>query len=194
MQTCKPISTISYNSLPFLRSVLDNLIRLHVIDFYMYIHHIGEVDLFGEEEKEHTHLFVIPNRRINTSDLGDEFKEIDPHFDKPLKCITWNVSKSDDWILYALHDAKYLATKFETRQIEYNYNDIVASDYDELRRRYRQAYESSGYAKMKNLYQYARSGGSLNKLLEIGAIPVNQVQAYDDFFKLSRKLDISNKE
>lgn len=39
MQTCKPISTISYNSLPFLRSVLDNLIRLHVIDFYMYIHH-----------------------------------------------------------------------------------------------------------------------------------------------------------
>ena len=117
MQTCKSISTISYNSLPFLRSVLDNLIRLHVIDFYMYIHHIGEVDLFGEEEKEHTHLFVIPNRRINTSDLGDEFKEIDPHFDKPLKCITWNVSNFVARYFASCKAYKIQSSDFETFQV-----------------------------------------------------------------------------
>lgn len=191
MQTCKPISTISYNSLPFLRSVLDNLVRTHVIDFYMFIHHIGEVDIFGEQEKDHTHLFVIPNHRINTSDLGDFFIETVDNNSKPLKCITWSVSKSDDWILYCLHDAQYLATKFESRHFEYNFNEIVTSDPEDLRRKYRMAYESSGYARMKNLYQYAKSGGSLNSLLEIGAIPVNQIQCYDDFFKLSKKIDIT---
>ena len=74
MQTCKPISTISYNSEEFLKSVLDNLVRTHVIDFYMYIKHIGEIDLFGEQEKDHIHLFLIPNKRINTADL-EQFVE-----------------------------------------------------------------------------------------------------------------------
>ena len=193
MQTCKPISTISYNSEEFLQSVLDNLVKTHVIDFYMYIKHIGEMDLFGEQEKDHIHLFLIPNKRINTADLDAFF--IEPvQGNKPLKCISWNISKSDDWILYVLHDQKYLATKFETRQYEYTYGEIKTSDTEDLRRRYRVAYQSSGYAKMQNLYQYARSGGTLNKLLEIGAIPVNQIQCYDDYFKISRKIDLTNKE
>lgn len=193
MQTCKPISTISYNSEEFLKSVLDNLVRTHVIDFYMYIKHIGEIDLFGEQEKDHIHLFLIPNKRINTADLDAFFIEPVPG-NKPLKCISWNISKSDDWILYVLHDQKYLAAKFETRQYEYTYGEIKTSDTEDLRRRYRVAYQSSGYAKMQNLYQYVRSGGSLNKLLEIGAIPVNQVQCYDEYFKISRKIDLTNKE
>ena len=43
MQTSKPMSTISYNSEKFLKSQLDYLLRSHVIDYYMYIKHIGEI-------------------------------------------------------------------------------------------------------------------------------------------------------
>lgn len=189
MQTTKPISTISYNTEPFLRCVLDRLIATNVIDFYSYINHIGEVDQFGEREKDHIHLFIIPNHRLNTADLDDFFLEPLPD-NKPLKCITWQTSKPDDWILYVLHDPDYLATKFETREIQYNYTDLVGSDQEDLRRKYRHAYQSSGYARMRNLFQYARSGGSLQDLMQIGAIPVNQINNYDDFFKISNRLSL----
>lgn len=187
MQTCKPISTISYNTESFLKSVLDRLIKEHIIDYYMYIPHIGEFDFEGKKEDDHTHLFVIPNKRINTAELGDFFIEPDPTNDLPLKCMTWNTSKSDDWILYDLHDEKYLLSKMETRQIHYKYEDLRSSDYQDLRRRYRMAYQSSGYARACNLYEYARSGGSLNDLMRIGAVPINQVEQYDYFFKKAKQ-------
>lgn len=223
MQTSKPISTISYNTEDFLVNVLEDLLRTHIIDFYMYIQHIGEIDLFGEQEKDHIHLFVIPNKRINTADLDKFFiqpvsyyprlsaiqeqttledvknsreniKTPETNFykreTKPLKCISWVVSKSDDWILYVLHDKNYLLSKFEERQIEYKYTDLRSSDSEDLRRKYRMAYQSSGYAKACNLYNYARSGGSINDLMRIGAIPVNQIEHYDTFFKVARQTNI----
>lgn len=193
MQTSKAISTISYNSEEFLISKLEELKRQHIIDFYMLIKHTGEIDMFGEKEKDHFHVFIIPNKRINTSYLDDIFIEPVPD-NKPLKCISWNVSKSDDWILYCLHDENYLKIKMETRQIHYTYGDIKSSDEEDLRRRYRSAYQSSGYARMKNLFEYVRSGGSLQDLMQIGAIPVNQIGDYDDFFKISKRIDLSNKE
>lgn len=187
MQTCKPISTISYNTEPFLKSVLDNLINKHIIDYYMYIPHIGELDFEGKEESDHIHLFIVPNHRVNTAQLGEFFIEPDPPNVLPLKCITWNTSTSNDWILYCLHDKNYLFSKMESRQIQYKYDDLRSSDSQDLRRRYRMAYQSSGYAKACNLYQYAKSGGDLRSLMEIGAIPVNQVRNYVDFFNVTRK-------
>lgn len=193
MQTCKPISTISYNSKEFLVSRLDLLVKMHIIDYYMLIPHIGEIDFCGEQEKDHIHLFIVPNHRINTSELDEQFIELDPNNIKPLKCISWSISKSDDWILYCLHDQNYLMSKLETRQIQYKYTDIISSDYEDLRRRYRMAFQSSGYARTCNLYQYAKSGGTLNDLMRIGAIPINQITSYQEFFKQA-KTDITNKE
>ncbi len=186
MQTSKPISTISYNTKGFLDKVLHDLLRSHIIDYFMYIQHIGEIDQFGEREKDHIHLFIIPNQRINTADLDKNFLQPVPN-NKPLKCISWNTSKSDDWILYVLHDPEYLASKFEHREISYKYTDIIGSNEEDLRRRYRMAYQSSGYAKMCNLYQYAKSGGKLTELMRIGAIPVNQIEAYNKFFEISKR-------
>lgn len=190
MQTSKPISTISYNSELYLDSVLENLYKSHKIDFYAYIKHTGELDPFGEYEKDHIHLFIIPNKRINTSDLDDLFIEPVPN-NKPLRCISWTTSKSDDWILYILHDPEYLASKFEARELVYRYDQIIASDYEDLRRRYRHAYQSSGYARMRSLFEYAKSGGCLTDLMKIGAIPVNQINQYDDFFKIAQRIGVS---
>lgn len=186
MQTCKAISTISYNSKEFLVSRLNLLVKMHIIDFYMFIEHIGEITFTGEKEKDHIHLFIVPNHRINTAELDEQFIELDPNNIKPKKCISWSVSKSDDWILYALHDPNYLMSKMEKRQIQYKYTDLKSSDYDDLERRYRIAYQSSGYARACNLYKYAKAGGTLNALMEVGAIPINQITSYQEFFKQAK--------
>ena len=189
MQTSKPISTISYNTIEFLTSVLDYLIRTHVIDYYMFIPHIGEDDGFGENEKDHIHLFIIPNHRINTANLDSYFIEPVPN-SLPLKCINWNTSNPDDWILYVLHDPEYLLTKFEHRELQYHFGNIKSSCKETLRRMFRHAYQSSGYARMRNLYQYAASNGLLTDLMRIGAIPINQIASYEQYFAIARKNDV----
>lgn len=189
MNTCKPISTVTYNTNEFLVHQLDILLKTHVIDYYMFINHLGEPDQYGDD-KDHTHLFILPNHRINTADIDDLL--IEPvEGNLPLRNISWSTSKNDDWILYNLHDPAYLLTKFETRKYQYSYDDLKSSNENDLRRRYRCAYQSSGYAKMKNLYQYAVSGGSIEELMKNGAIPVNQVSFYQDFFKLAKRVDLS---
>lgn len=198
MHTAKACSTISYNTESYLKTVLDRLVDKHIIEFYMFIKHVGEVDeLTGVIEKDHIHLFIIPNKRIDTMELQQLLKEPDPNNEIPLGCIDFCPSKSDDFILYCLHDKFYLASKFETRQFEYEYKDFIVSNRDSFDRKYKGAFHSSGYARTRNLYNYVVSGGSLNGLLKIGAIPPNQVSNYEDYFKIVKKnynTEIVNKE
>lgn len=183
MNTRKPIATVTYNTEPFLKSVLDELVKKKIIVYYMYVKHIGEInEITGEKEKDHIHLFVEPNLSINTMEFADKFIEPVPG-KKPLKTISWVNSQCDDWILYCLHDETYLMTKFEHRQEHYIYNDIVCSDSDDCARRYTHAYQSSGYARNRNLYAYIKEGGTFQNLLQCGAISPNQVSFYDDYFK-----------
>ena len=65
MNTLKPISTVTYNTNDFLIHQLDMLLRTHVIDYYMFINHLGEPDQYGDD-KDHTHLFILPNHPIIT--------------------------------------------------------------------------------------------------------------------------------
>lgn len=189
MNTQKPISTISYNTVGFLKSTLDELYKNKIISFYMFVTHIGEIDeTTGLDEKDHIHLFVIPNRKLNTMDLGEFFIESVPN-NKPLKCINWVSSQSDDFILYGLHDEAYLLTKFETRQYHYTYDEFISSDKDDFDRLYKMAFNSSGYAKNKNFYKYIKAGGSVAQLVKAGAVAPNQVEYYENFEKACRKVD-----
>lgn len=194
MNTSKPISTISYNSLAFLKNTLDSLVKQKVISFYMFIPHHGEYDeVTNIVDKDHTHVWVFPNRHINTMDLGDFFVEPVPN-KKPLKCISWVSSKSDDFILYNLHDKDYLMSKFEIRQYNYTYNDWVSSDQDEFDRRYKMAFNSSGHAKNKNFYKYIATGGTVHELVKNGCVDPNQVEYYNNFAKEVRKHEVCNFE
>lgn len=69
------MSTISYNTKDFLIAKLDDLIKKHTISFYMGICHIAEQD----EKKDHIHLYIQPNKIIDSMDLQDFLKEIDPN-------------------------------------------------------------------------------------------------------------------
>lgn len=185
MNTAKPISTISYNTRDFLLEVLNNLYKSKIISFYMFIEHKGEKDLTtGLIDRDHIHLYVEPNRKLNTMDLGELFVEPIPN-GLPLKCINWVSSKSDDFILYNLHDKQYLLTKFEVREYQYCYDDWIVSDVDCFNRLYNMAYNSSGFAKNRNFYKFIENGGSVSQLIQIGAVDPNQVAYYKAFEEAS---------
>lgn len=127
MATQKPISTISYNTEPFLKEKLDDLVNAHIIQSYMYIKHLGE-----DGDKDHIHLRIEPNKRIDQMDLTDKFKEYIQGNDKPLGVRPWRPSKEEDWILYAVHDSKYLSLKYgggdKGEKLPYKWEDIKVSD------------------------------------------------------------------
>lgn len=126
--TEQAISTISYNTEPFLVDVLKELIASHIIQSYQYIKHKGE-----DGDKDHIHLRVVPNKRIDMMDLTEKFKEYVPNNKKPLCVRDWHKSKESDWILYAVHDKDYLIQKYGTEYVDrekipYKWEDIKVSD------------------------------------------------------------------
>ena len=70
MRTSKPIATIAYNTVDFLEQKLAELLRNHKIQDYFFIYHIAEED----EKKDHIHLYIEPNTRIDTMDLQEFFR------------------------------------------------------------------------------------------------------------------------
>lgn len=130
MATQKPISTISYNSESFLIEKLQILYDAHIIQAWQYIVHKGE-----DGDKDHIHLRIEPNKRIDAMDLTEKFKEFEKGNDKPLGVRPWRNSKEEDWYLYSVHDSDYLSLKYgggdRGEKLPYDWKDIKTSpDYD----------------------------------------------------------------
>ena len=116
MRTSKPISTISYNSVPFLQSKMDEFVRNHVISAWFFVKHRAEKD----ERKDHIHVYAVPNKMVDTMALQDALRELDPENpQKALGCIDFCSSNPDDASLYFAHNEEYLAWKGETREYHY---------------------------------------------------------------------------
>lgn len=128
MATQKPLSTISYNTESFLSERLLSLYKSHIIQSYQYIKHKGE-----DGDKDHIHLRIEPNKRIDPMDLAEKFIELDPNNVKPLCCRPFRPSKEEDWLLYAVHDKDYLKLKYKGgekgEKIPYSWKDIIANEY-----------------------------------------------------------------
>ena len=136
MATNKPISTVTYNSEKFLQLRLNEWFDSHLIMEWSYIKHIGE-----DGDKDHFHLRIVPNRRLDPMDLRDLLKEYDPKKpDKPLGCLGFRPSKEEDWLLYVTHNKEYLKNKYGSpekgEKIPYDYDKIVTSDGFMLEQRY----------------------------------------------------------
>ena len=107
MATQKPISTISYNSEAFLKEKLNEWYKDHIIQAYQYICHKGE-----DGDKDHIHLRIEPNKRVDPMALTEQLKEFEIGKIKPLGIRPWRASKEEDWFLYAVHDKDYLKLKY----------------------------------------------------------------------------------
>lgn len=167
MATQKPISTISYNSEPFLKFVLKKLMDDRKIYCYQYIKHIGE-----DGDKDHIHLRLEPNKRLDLMDLQKEFLEPVPG-SKPLGCRPFRPSKEEDWLLYAVHNADYLKTKYihdKGEKRPYDYTDIKVSEYYDLEIAFGRALRSLDFG-VYSLVGRVRAGQSADSLLLSGANP-----------------------
>ena len=134
--TAKPISTISYNTGEFLKRKLDELLKAYIINDYRIIFHYGE-----DGDKDHYHVYIEPNKRLDTGRLRDEFNEITFESDKPLGCMPFRSSKFDHWIMYVIHDPKYLMIHKSDNdgdgKIEYKISDIITPFEEQLQRDYK---------------------------------------------------------
>ena len=131
MATQKPISTISYNTEDFLKEKLDLWVHNHIIQTYMYICHKGE-----DGDKDHIHLRIEPNKKLDPMDLMEELREFKIGEKKPLGCRPFRPSTEEDWFLYAVHDKDYLKLKYnggdKGEKIPYNWQDIVVPEFYDL--------------------------------------------------------------
>lgn len=130
MATQKPISTISYNTEKFLREKLETWRKAHIIQSYQYICHKGE-----DGDKDHIHLRIEPNKKLDPMDLQEELREYQIGKDKPLGCRPFRPSVEEDWFLYVVHDAQYLKLKYgggeKGEKLPYSWEAIKApEDYD----------------------------------------------------------------
>lgn len=130
MATQKPISTISYNTEPFLKEKLECWLKAHIIQSYMYICHKGE-----DGDKDHIHVRIEPNKKLDPMDLQDDLREYQLGKDKPLGVRPFRPSKEEDWILYAVHDEDYLKSKYrggeKGEKLPYKWQDVrVPDNYD----------------------------------------------------------------
>lgn len=180
MRTSKPIETISYNSVEFLTEKLNELVRNHVINDYVFIKHLAEED----ETRDHIHLLLFPNKLIDTMDLQDYFKELDPNNIKPLGCMRFNLEKSvDDWILYGQHFEPYLTSKLESRVYHYSKDDFVFYDEIAFECAYNHAFKGSNWAvKSQILELLDKDTVSGADLIKSGVLPLNMacsISAYE---------------
>lgn len=130
MATQKPISTISYNTEQFLKEKLDTWVKAHIIQAYQYIPHKGE-----DGDKDHIHVRIEPNKKLDPMDLIEELREYPAGCDKPLGCRPFRPSKEEDWLLYAVHDEKYLKSKYiedAKEKLPYKWQDIRVSEYYDI--------------------------------------------------------------
>lgn len=196
MRTRKPISTISYNTRPFLELKLGELLlftkrkkdelaedsdldskKTRKADFWCFICHKPEDDEAGN--KPHIHLYIEPTNQLETSSLQASMDEPDLRHSqlKPLKCLAFRSSKFDDWCLYSLHDKAYLASKGQSRKYHYDYSDLVASDPDELLYRYRMI-DRSKLLPFQNMLDLQSQGVSFGEFIKYGRVPVPQINAW----------------
>lgn len=128
MATQKPISTVSYNTEPFLKEQLEKWVKAHIIQSFQYICHKGE-----DGDKDHIHLRLEPNKKLDPMDLTEQLREFEKGKDKPLGVRPWRPSKEEDWYLYVVHDPIYLKLKYgggeKGEKIPYKWQDIKASEF-----------------------------------------------------------------
>ena len=181
MATQKPISTISYNSESFLRDKLEAWYKAHIIQAYTYICHKGE-----DGDKDHIHLRIEPNRRIDPMELTEALKEYDKtHPDKPLGVRPWRPSKEEDWILYAVHEPRYMRMKYgddpKGEKLPYQWEQITASDGFDVETAFIRACSHMEHT----------SGNLMRKITE-GVDPVSLALEGNNPFMISSLLRLSN--
>ena len=176
MNTSKPISTISFNTEAFLYGKLNELVDSRIVSFFAYIQHYGEPVECNDTRKDHYHIYIEPNKRIDTMALQQEFQEPIAN-EKPLGSLPFQSSKFSDWYYYILHDPIYLARKGMSRSYCYTQNEIITSSNDYLMEKVNSinTFEFNCYV---DISEYQEKGYSFQQYVIAKNIAPMQIKAY----------------
>lgn len=191
MQTRKPISTVSFNSLEFLLGKLKELTQAGQLEFWSVVEHQPEPDEINDEagHKVHYHVYMEPAKQVQTTALREQFKEPDPVVGKPKGCLQIQSSKFDDWYLYALHDPAYLASKKQSRVYSYEPEQVMSSDADDLQQHVA-AIDYSGRNTYLTMYQYIVGGKTFAEYMVGEYIGVRDVIPHERAWKLMTEFTV----
>ena len=180
MITSRWLSTICWNSIPYLKDKLDNMLSRNIISFYYFIYHYKEDD----EKKDHIHLFLIPNVKINTDTyLRVELEEIDPNKKEMIRPLPFRpVSKFADKYLYDLHDENYLRSKFEERKYHYKKEDFVVSDEQYFNELIHEI-DYSKYTGVLKFKEAVKRGWSFEDCSANGLVPIQYYHNYKNLYQ-----------
>lgn len=167
MNTTKPITTISYNSVEYLETRLVDLVKAGMIDRYYFIPHKGEGG-----DKDHIHMLIIPAKSLDAIWLQKQFNEPDPNNAKPLGVRPFDKCKSeDDFFAYSVHDPVYIELKGETKEFTYKPSDFHSNDeYAEERVKEAVAECTKGFYPLKALTNMMLAGTRVIDLAKGGHI------------------------
>lgn len=191
MATQKPISTISYNTEPFLKEHLDAWLDAHIIQSYQYICHKGE-----DGDKDHIHLRLEPNKKLDVMDLAEQLREFQIGSDKPLGCRPFRPSKEEDWFLYAVHDEEYLKLKYggaeKGEKLPYDWTDIRVPDFYDAEVAWIRAKASLKHSSVNMATRMQRGDDAMSLILE-GNNPylvssILRTLTHTDYEKTAREL------
>ena len=181
--TAKPMTTISYNSEGFLKRKLQQMFETGKLEDYRYIFHYGEGG-----DKDHFHVMLFPNRRIDSVELREEFKEITTD-EKPLGCMPFRKnSLFDHWIMYVIHDPDYLKAHQSQDdgdgKIEYPLEDIKTPFPEQLQRDYKVAIRLKKTDNQKIIEDYQKGKTPIDVAYENNINP-SHIMAITNLFRLS---------
>lgn len=185
MQTIRTLSNVSYNTVEFFERKIEELEKRNIIEWCYWVHHEPDLD----ELKPHIHFTFKPAKRIDTKDFRDYLNEYDPENPLPRTCTKkFNPMNSmTDWLLYAVHDEAYLASKGEFRNIHYKYADLRATDYDALSSDWANI-DWRKYRRTAIIQEAIEKRISFGALVRDGVIPVAQIaqfrMAYNELYEL----------
>ena len=198
MTTNKPFSTISYNTVSFLTHKLDSFVEDGYITFYAMYPHKGEGDEGGK--KDHIHLYIEPNKKVDTQALFTELEEIDIPFNEfselplaeqkihILKCMPARTSsgKFDHWYMYSQHNPQYLKSKNLEKKFFYKAEDCITNDEDYLNCLVQQI-EPIPLTPYQAIREAITEGLAFHEFIGKGQIPITLISAYSKAWDLTLK-------
>lgn len=191
MKTKRTISNISYNTPAYFEAKVQDWLERGVIDWAYWIVHQPDID----ERKEHIHFVLQPSQRVDTTDLRNDLKEPDIEAGKPRTCtMKWMPVASghmDDWLLYAVHNEYYLASKGQKRNISYTNEDICSTDADALRQDLG-AIDMLKYMRLQWLYDAVKDGTPFVTLVQQGYVPIAMRAQYEHQYNDLQRLFVND--
>lgn len=162
-----------------LKARLDDLVKKNKIVFYAFMRHLKEED----ETKDHDHLWIKPNGRIDTDQLRDELEFINmENIELPFRCLPFDYSKFKDWYLYALHDKAYLLSKGQSRKYHYKNEEFVVSDPEYFNELIHQV-DFSKFKTQQEVIDAAKNQVPFAELAASGKIPAQQFAGYQMLYE-----------